>query len=157
MNDGIITVTGANNWRPFINVRDLARAVLITLKSDPITIQSQIFNVGDKRLNMTILQVAEVVKSVVSKFHNVEIVVKDDVEDRRNYSVSFEKIHSMLNFEAETLMNEGIIEIVDNFRSGTYKNYSDPIYSNVKMTKEALAAFYDPSNIVHLYAPLSND
>ena len=155
MNDGIITVTGANNWRPFIHVRDLSRAVMIALKSDPITIQSQIFNVGDKRLNMTILQVAEVVKSIVSKSKNVEILVKDDVEDRRNYAVSFEKIQSILKFEAETLMNDGIIEMVNNFRNGTYKNYSDSMYSNVKMTKEALTSFYDPSNIVHLYAPLS--
>lgn len=157
MNDGIITVTGANNWRPFIHVRDLARAIMIVLKSDPITIQSQIFNVGDKRLNMTILQVAEVVKSVVSKSKDVGILVKDDLEDRRNYSVSFEKIHSILKFEAETLIDDGILEIVNNFRNGSYKNYSDPVYSNVKMTKEALAAFYDPSNIVHLYAPLSAD
>ncbi|MEI7635786.1 MAG: NAD(P)-dependent oxidoreductase [Syntrophus sp. (in: bacteria)] len=157
MNNGIITVTGANNWRPFIHVRDLAKAIMLTLKADPITIQSQIFNVGDRRLNMTILQLAEVVKSVVSKFRDVEIVVNDDVEDRRNYSVSFEKIHSILKFEAETQMMDGIMEIADNFRSGKYKSYSDPIYSNVKMTEEALAAFYDPSNIAHLYAPLSND
>ena len=92
MTDGLITVIGPQQWRPFIHVRDLGRAIVKVLKANPALVQSQIFNVGDKRLNMTILQLAEAVQKVCSHGREVKISVSENVQDRRNYAVSFEKI-----------------------------------------------------------------
>jgi len=157
MADGIITVIGPQQWRPFVHVRDLARAVLMVLKTNPVSVQSQIFNVGDRRLNMTILQLAEVVKSCVEKNgRQVKIAVQDDIQDKRNYAVSFDKIRTMLGFEAATLMEAGIQEMVENFNRGKYKDYRDQIYSNVAMTKIASAEFHDPMQSMKLYAPIEN-
>lgn len=158
MNEGLITVIGPHQWRPFVHVRDLANAVLMVLKADPIVVQNQIFNVGDKRLNFTILQLAEAVKSVVEKGRKrVEISVQEQSDyDRRNYAVSFEKIQRTLGFEAGTLLEEGIQEMVDHLKRGTYNHYQELIYSNVAMTRKTLDDFYDPMQMMRLYAPLKS-
>ena len=156
MTNGIITVVGPDQWRPFIHVRDLARAVVLVLTTPTYAVQSQIFNVGDRRLNMTILQLAEGVKKVVENRtgKKVEITVKDTIEDRRNYAVSFEKIQKTLGFEAETFLEDGVAEIVEHFQKGSYEDYRSPVYSNVAVTREAVEAFRDPMQAAGLYAPL---
>ena len=54
LREGIIPVLGPQQRRPFIHVNDLARAIVAVLSAEPNTMQSQIFNVGDRRLNMSI-------------------------------------------------------------------------------------------------------
>jgi nucleoside-diphosphate-sugar epimerase len=152
--DGLITVTGPTQWRPFIHVRDLARAILLVLDTEPIIIQNQIFNVGDKRLNMTIQQLAEIVQAVCSRYRSVRISVSENREDRRNYAVSFKKIQEILDFKAETLMAPGIEEMAVALHEGRYGNYLERVYSNFAMTAQALSQFQDPAESAHLYAPL---
>lgn len=154
MEDGIIRVVNPGQWRPFIHVHDLARAVLLLLKADPAAIQGQIYNVGDKRLNMTIGKLGEEVKNIVSRFRDVRIDVQENAADRRNYAVSFGKIYSSLGFEAQIMIPEGIEEMVEHFRKGTYKEYRDKIYNNQAVTKDALDEFNDPAYSSRLYAPL---
>jgi len=155
LTNGLITVTGPRQWRPFVHARDLARAIVMVLRADPRIIQSQTFNVGDKRLNMTILQLAEIVRDVCSRYRDVSIAVTEDAQDPRNYAVSFTKIKTLLGFEAETLMAPGIEELAEAFASGEYGNYREQIYSNAEMTLEALHRFQDPTESSRLYAPLS--
>ena len=154
MTDGRIRVIGPHQWRPFIHVRDLARAVIMTLKGEPALMQGQIFNVGDKRLNMTIGQLGEGVIALVAKRRAVKMTVEENVQDPRNYAVSFDKIHNTLGFEATVLLNEGIEEIIDHFMRGSYENYKDHVYSNLAMTKKAMDWFHDPMQAVCLYAPI---
>jgi nucleoside-diphosphate-sugar epimerase len=155
LNDGLITVIGPHQWRPFIHVRDLARAILATLEADTRIIQSQIFNVGDKRLNMTILDLAERVRAATSAHRSVEISIADNPSDRRNYAVSFEKIQRALGFQAETTIEEGVQEMVDRLLAGEYAHYRSSEYSNVAMTARAVEAFHDADQATHLYAPLN--
>jgi len=154
LTEGVIPVVGPQQRRPFIHVQDLARAIVAVLRADSYTMQSQIFNVGDRRLNMSILQLAEAVQRVVRPYRDVEITVKENPEDRRSYAVSFEKIRLKLGFEAVTQMEEGIAEIVARFRAGKYRDYRDPTYSNVLTTSKALVDFYSPDEMARLYAPL---
>jgi nucleoside-diphosphate-sugar epimerase len=154
MTDGLITVIGPNQRRPFIHVRDLARAVIRVLDADPIQIQDQVFNVGDDRLNFTILQLAEKVRDVCNRYRDVAISVTENPQDPRNYEVSFEKIHSALGFQAATLVEPGIEEMALAFKDGRYGHYRDKVYSNVEMTARALSQFQDPSELSRLYGPL---
>jgi nucleoside-diphosphate-sugar epimerase len=154
MTDGLITVVGPDQWRPFIHVRDLARAIVAVIAADTALVQNQIFNVGDMRLNMTILDLAKKVQEVCGHYRSVEISIFDNPQDRRNYAVSFDKIRSMLGFEAETLLEPGIQEMAEKFRDGQYLHYRSPEYSNVAMTAKAVDAFQDPAQLSHLYAPL---
>lgn len=152
--DGLITVIGPHQWRPFVHVSDLARAIVMTLNAKPMAVQNQIFNVGDKRLNMTILQLAELVQSAASVYRPVSITVTENAQDRRNYAVSFEKIRSVLGFEAATSLEAGVREMAEKLAWGKYEHYRQDIYSNVKMTAQALSQFHDPIEAAHLYGPL---
>ncbi len=154
LTDGLITVIGPDQWRPFVHVRDLARAILSTLKAPTVLVQDQIFNVGDERLNATILQVAEIVRSVASRHRSVEISIRHAPEDLRNYAVSFHKIRSVLGFQAETMLEDGIGEIVEHFQQGRYNDYRDEIYSNFATTRKEATVFRDPEQLSHIYAPL---
>lgn len=154
MIDGLITVTGPDQWRPFVHVRDLARAIVMVLGADPALVQGQVYNVGDPRLNMTILQLAETVRSVAAKYREVRISINNDVADRRNYAVSFHKIRSQLGFQASLQVEEGVREMVENFLGGRYQHYRDPQYSNVAITQSAVLEFHDPVAAASLYGPL---
>jgi len=150
MVNGVITVIGADQWRPFVHVRDLARAIVMVLEARPETVQSQIFNVGDTRLNMTIGRLGELVQRVASPYRDVQVQVQETVQDRRNYRVSFDKIRTVLGFQAETLLEDGVREMVEALQHGTYGDFRNPIYSNVATTRAALQDFYESSD---LYAP----
>lgn len=154
MEDGLIRVIGPGQWRPFIHVRDLARAVLFVLKADPAMIQGQIYNVGDKRLNMTIGKLGEEITNIVARFRDVQMNVQENAADRRNYAVSFDKIRSSLGFEAKIMLHEGIEEMVEHFRKGTYRSYREKVYNNLVVTKDALDNFRDPAYSSRLYAPI---
>jgi nucleoside-diphosphate-sugar epimerase len=152
--NGKITVIGEDQWRPFIHVRDLARAIVSVLKAKPELVANQIFNVGDKDLNSTIGQLSRLVKEIVDPFRPVTVERLSDVSDRRNYRVDFSKIERVLNFRAATTLDSGIREIVQNFRAGLYGNFRDPKYSNLEMTKETLKLFENPSEAARLYQPV---
>jgi nucleoside-diphosphate-sugar epimerase len=156
MNEGVLTVQGEDQWRPFIHVKDLARAIVTVLTAEKSKIHGEIFNVGDARLNMTIGHLATAVKSIVSDYKPCEIKIMENASDRRNYAVSFKKIKTSLGFEAKTLANEGIREMADNFRKGVYGNYREQKYSNLAMTKKALEVFNDPLHSARLYRPLND-
>jgi nucleoside-diphosphate-sugar epimerase len=154
MSNGFITVIGPDQWRPFVHVRDLARAIVMVLEAPPEIIQSQVYNVGDGRLNMTIGQLGELVRQTVSVHRDVRVTVDRGDGDQRNYRVSFDKIRSHLGFRAETTLEDGIKEMVEHLRAGTYGDFRDPIYSNVAATRAALREFHESAESERLYAPL---
>jgi len=154
MVEGRILLMGPEQWRPFVHVRDLARAIVTVLKAEPEKVRGEIFNVGDKRLNMTIGRLAERVQEHVSLERPVEVVVKEDFPDARNYAVSFDKIQRVLGFNAATLLDDGIQEMVEEFKKGTYGHYKAETYSNVSTTRKALTQFRDPQVASKLYRPL---
>lgn len=138
-NDGVITVTGSSQWRPFIHPQDIARAIVKVLEKPEKEVSKQVINVGDDNLNITIGNLALLVASIVKKDKNgkpIEIIIDDDVSDIRNYRVSFKKIRKILGFKATVDFKKGLEEIYYNFKKGKYKrNYKNPLYINVEMTR----------------------
>ena len=155
LNDGVITVIGPDQWRPFVHVRDLGRAVAVVLGTDAGIVQNQIFNVGDERLNTTILRLAQAVQGVVEEIRPVEITITENPDDPRNYAVSFDKIHDMLGFRAKMTLEDGVREMVHYHQSGAYEDYHRAEYSNVAMTRHAVERFQDPEELSRIYAPLA--
>ena len=129
-----------------IHVSDIARGIVKVLGAPIEMVSRQVFNVGDDDLNITIGELAEVVSKVVDHDktgRSVHITVDDDIQDTRNYRVSFEKIKNILGFRAQIGVEEGIIEIALSLRNGRYtKPYGDGLYSNVQMTKMIQDEFY---------------
>lgn len=147
-NDGIITLTGADQWRPFIHVADVAEAIVKTFEAPPAKVSRQIFNVGDNSQNITIGDLAKLVSEIVGKDKNdnpVRIISKNDIGDKRNYSVSFDKIFKILDFKSSIVLEQGLREVYSNLKKGVYsKYYKDSIYSNFEVAKDLKDEFYSP-------------
>lgn len=144
--DGEVNLLGKNQWRPFVHVSDVARAIVLALKAPEARVSRQIFNVGDDNLNLTIGDLAYLAAKVVGKSKRGKKVIvneKSNISDERNYKVSFEKIRKVLGFKAHTTIEMGMVELYECFKNKTYrKNYLDPYYSNLESAKELKSSFH---------------
>jgi nucleoside-diphosphate-sugar epimerase len=111
-----ITVDGGGRqWRPFVHVRDVARAFELALTSDEKKVAGEVFNVGSDTNNVQILNLAFRVRDAVP---GTEIVHAPTDPDLRDYNVSFEKIERILGFRAEKTIDDGIREVLAALQEG---------------------------------------
>jgi nucleoside-diphosphate-sugar epimerase len=111
-----ITVDGGGRqWRPFVHVRDVARAFELALTSDESKVAGEVFNVGSDANNVQILNLAFRVRDAVP---GTEIVHAPTDPDLRDYNVSFEKIERVLGFRAEKTIDDGIREVLAALHEG---------------------------------------
>lgn len=127
-----ITVFGADQWRPFVHVDDIARAIVITLQAPVELVAGEAFNVGSDAQNLTLGDAAELINQQVP---NAEIISDDTIVDRRTYRVCFAKIRSRLGFEPAWTLQRGIAQVIALVRSNEVGHHSLPIYSNVLYLK----------------------
>ncbi|MCD4734812.1 MAG: SDR family oxidoreductase, partial [Bacteroidales bacterium] len=83
-----LTIFGEQFWRPYIHVRDAARAIELVLKSPVQKVKNKIYNVGSTDQNYTKQQLVEHIHNYAPDAV-IEYVHKD--EDPRDYRVSFAK------------------------------------------------------------------
>ena len=124
---GDLVVYGEQFWRPYIHVRDAARATALALEAPVERIAGEVFNVGDTRENYRKLDLVELLRERIPT-GEIEFVHK--AEDPRDYRVGFEKIKRELGFEARTTVSEGIDEIIGLLRSGLLDDPHAGIYRN---------------------------
>jgi nucleoside-diphosphate-sugar epimerase len=125
--DRELEVFGEQFWRPYIHVRDAARAVRTVLQAPDERVAGEVFNAGRSGENYRKLDLVEEIHRQIDR-GRVHYVRRD--EDPRDYKVNFDKIRSVLRFETENTVPDGVAEIVaalDNGRFGdpfasTYRN-----------------------------------
>lgn len=131
--DRNITVYGPDQWRPFVHVEDVARAITMALQAPINLVAGQAFNVGSDEQNYTLGRVAELINRQVPA---AKITSDETVIDKRNYRVSFAKIKAHLGFEPAWSLERGIAQIIQNVRAHRFAHYSQPAYSNALYLKE---------------------
>jgi nucleoside-diphosphate-sugar epimerase len=131
--DNVITVYGADQWRPFVHVDDVAKAIVVALEAPVDLVAGEAFNVGSDSQNYTLGELAELIRKQVT---GAEITNDPDFVDKRNYRVSFEKIRSRLGFEPDWALEHGIAQVTALMRTNRVGHYSQPTYSNVLYLKE---------------------
>jgi len=127
--DREISVIGGDQWRPFVHVSDVARAMGDCLRAPLSLVAGETFNVGSDTENYTIRQVGELVHESVP---GSDLKVLGGGGDPRNYRVSFAKIRATLGFEARVSVARGVDELRDALRAGVIGDYRDPRYSNLR-------------------------
>jgi nucleoside-diphosphate-sugar epimerase len=137
--DGLITVFGENQWRPFVHVDDVARAIALASNAPVAAVAGQAFNVGSDEQNLTLGDIARLVKEQVPA---AKIITNNDFVDKRNYRVSFAKISRVVGFHPCWSIEDGIDQVVCHIRCGGVNHYSSPEYSNVLHLKQAGAEQY---------------
>jgi nucleoside-diphosphate-sugar epimerase len=123
-----LEVFGELFWRPYVHVRDAARAVALVLASPAGEVAGEVFNVGHSDENYRKLDLVEIITGQLGR-GDVTYVSRD--EDPRDYKVAFEKIKDRLGFEPRYRVPSGTEEIVDALAE---KRFGDPFagkYSNI--------------------------
>lgn len=105
---GRITVRNGRQWRPFVHVRDAARAFLACIDSQAERVAGEIFNVGSSFLNAQIRQLGEIVAHLVP---GTAVTGIYDRLDQRSYRVRFDKIERTLGFVCRETLEAGVREV----------------------------------------------
>jgi nucleoside-diphosphate-sugar epimerase len=113
--NGELVVYGEQFWRPYVHVRDAARAILATLQAPPHVVGGQVFNVGDTRENF---RKQDLVELLLARLPGTRVERVERSEDPRDYRVSFAKIHDVLGFSIARTVPQGIDEVLGLLRSG---------------------------------------
>ncbi len=122
-----LKVFGEQFWRPYIHVRDAARAIACVLEAPPSKVGRRVFNVGDTSQNFQKQQLVDLILKHVPDA-SVEYVKRQ--EDPRDYRVSFGRIENELGFRITTTVPEGIAELVHLIQSRVITNFADPSFKN---------------------------
>jgi nucleoside-diphosphate-sugar epimerase len=131
INRGEITVFGGSQTRPNIHIDDMVDAYLLTLASPAEKISGQIYNVGFN--NMSVNQIAEAVRGVISPDIRIKVETTDDL---RSYRVTSQKIKTELGFTAKFSVEEAIRDLKDAFKKELIPDsFLDPRYFNLATMK----------------------
>ena len=125
--NGDLVVYGEQFWRPYVHVRDVARAVGTVLEAPGEDIAGQVFNVGDNEENYRKLDIVELLKERVPTAE-IQFVKKD--EDPRDYRVRFDRIQERLGFQTELDVPQGIDQVIALLRSGLLEDPYAGVYRN---------------------------
>ena len=126
--DRDLEVFGEQFWRPYIHVRDAARAVRTVLEAPIEKVARKVFNAGRSGENYRKLDLVEEIGKQIPT-GRVSYVHRD--EDPRDYKVSFDKIRSELGFETLMTVPDGIAEIIAALSAKQFGDPFDGRYRNI--------------------------
>jgi nucleoside-diphosphate-sugar epimerase len=115
-----LEVFGEQFWRPYVHVRDAARAIVLVLGAPRDAVAGRVFNVGHSDENYTKRQLVEHIVARIGS-GDVRYVRRD--EDPRDYRVSFERIAGELGFSPRMRVPDGIGEVIEGLEA---QRFGDP-------------------------------
>lgn len=124
---GVVNVNGGAQWRPFLHVRDAARAIRSTLESCGCGESSSLYNCGLSRENYQLGQVARIIAEEVP---GSRVAVSETATDPRDYRVNFDPIRAELAFTGSRRVSDSIREIRDAMNAGSFTDPTAERYSN---------------------------
>jgi nucleoside-diphosphate-sugar epimerase len=119
-----LTVFGGRQFRPLIHVKDAARMIIESIKSE----KTGIYNLHSE--NVKIIDLAERVRN---KFKNITVEkVNIKFQDARNYRINGDKLKKDFKFRPKYSVEDGIDEIKQLILEKRIKDINDPRYTNQK-------------------------
>jgi nucleoside-diphosphate-sugar epimerase len=105
LTDRPLTVYGdGSNWRPFIHVRDAARAYL-DAALDPDAWPQCMYNVGSNEGNYWVAEIVEIVREELDR--DLDVTYLEDEQPGPSYQVNFDRL-AETGFETVWTLREGI-------------------------------------------------
>lgn len=128
--DETITVNNPSIWRPVLSIHDAVDAYVRSVEAASEI--SGVFNVASG--NYTIGEVADYVAEGVREYLNVNarIMVKD-IQDFRNYKVSWESARNVLGFHPRHNVGNIVKDLVDNLSK--FRDFDNPEFYNIRTFK----------------------
>lgn len=128
-------IYNGEQWRPFVHIVDIARAIQATLEAPLRAVSGEVYNVGDNRMNHRLNDVGE----ALCKIRPEVEVIHEQRPDARNYRVSFDKIEQTLAFRSRVSLADGMREIEKMLIAGKVQAYQHPIYHNHRLAEVGAA------------------
>lgn len=148
---GKITIFNGEQWRPFMHVYDAARAFLTCLEANNTDVVSgEVFNAGSYGLNHRLSDLAKMIAETIT----VEVEHVENA-DRRNYRVSFDKIHTRLGFVCERTLGQGVREIAEMVRASSIDDFSDEMFNNRAMVRSYAKRAHSERSSIRLLEALA--
>ena len=121
-------------WRPLIDVKDVARAYVAALESEPDAIRGQVFNLAadNYRISELALQSLRALRALGLA---VELDVDYSYRMVRSYRISSHKAVQALGFAPRVSLEESIRNMVEQIRARGYTDFSHPRYYNIEWMK----------------------
>jgi nucleoside-diphosphate-sugar epimerase len=124
--DGLITIHGGDQWRPFIHAYDIARSILLALDAPSHLVGGQVINVGSDSLNYRLREIGRIIQDLVP---TAEVTTNAEITDKRNYYVEFARARELLGFYPTRTVADGVREMmevvgdrVDDYHEARYHN-----------------------------------
>jgi len=125
--NGAISIFGGTQWRPFVHVVDIARALELAI-AEPLPLEGDpILNVGDNLENYQLRDLKEEYERIVP---GVRVAIAAEATDPRTYRVSFDRIERLWGYRASRRVGDGIAEIAAALQAGAIPDPDDPRYVN---------------------------
>lgn len=127
---------GGSQWRPLVDVKDVARAHVACLEAEDEKVRGQIYNVVYE--NFQILDLAHRIKSAIKDIVPVEIDVDyDDARFDRSYKISNVKFKEALRFDYGSPVEDSARRIALHIKGhlddgGKIGDLDHPRYYNIK-------------------------
>jgi nucleoside-diphosphate-sugar epimerase len=115
LQDGQITIHGGDQWRPFVHVDDIGRALLLALEAPRDRVAGQVLNVGASAENYRLETVGALIREAVP---TAEVLIDAHAFDPRNYHVRFDAIADLLGFVPGRTLQAGIADLAARLRRG---------------------------------------
>ncbi len=113
LTDRPLTVYGdGTNWRPFIHVKDAARA-FAHAALNPAQYDHLVYNVGANDQNYQIREIAEIVRDELDT--DLEITYLEDRKPGPSYHVNFDRLAEETDYEPTETLREGIRDLAAQF------------------------------------------
>ncbi len=128
---GVLTVfAGGAAWRPFVNIRDVARAHILAVTCPESKIEGgQIFNLVYD--NFQIMDLAHRVKYLLKDKKNISVEVDYSTGEARSYRMTGEKFKKVLGFVPEVSIEESALFMYNLLEKGMYNDFDNPYYYNL--------------------------
>jgi len=125
---------GGQMWRPLVDVRDAARAYIMTLEAPEEIVAGQIFNIvlENYRISELALRVREGLRE---RDIDPEIKATFQYTGIRNYRVSGKKIFKALNYRPVISVEESVKDAIDKIREYGYTDCDNDRYYNIRWMK----------------------
>ena len=112
----ISVMRDGRQWRPFVHVKDVAKAYALLSECESDNVNGQIINVGSNEQNYQLYPLAELLGNAIGKPYEIQWYGDPD---RRSYRVSFDKIGRILDFKPDFSPKEGAGEIYRALENGS--------------------------------------
>lgn len=123
-----VVVFGGQQMRPNIHIDDVTDLYMKALEWPDEAVDGKIFNAGYQ--NLRVIQIAEVVRSVVGEDVEIHTMPTDD---NRSYHISSDKIKSELGFIPKRTIEDAVHDLIAAFQGGKIPNpMTDIRYYNIK-------------------------